>query len=59
MNGKSISARTVHRALKKVGMKAVVKRKRPLLTKRHRRERLDFAMAHKDWTGLEEGCLVR
>ena len=50
MNGKSISARTVHRALKKVGMKAVVKRKRPLLTKRHRRERLDFAMAHKDWT---------
>ena len=50
MNGESISARTVHRALKKVGMKAVVKRKRPLLTKRHRRERLDFAIAHKDWT---------
>jgi len=50
MNGESISARTIRRALKKVGMKAVVKRKRPLLTKRHRRERLDFAMAHKDWT---------
>jgi len=50
MNGESISARTVRRALRKVGMKAVVKRKRPLLTKRHRRERLDFAMAHKDWT---------
>ena len=31
-------------------MKAVVKRKRPLLSKRHRRERLDFALAHQDWT---------
>jgi transposase len=50
MNGESISARTIGRALKKAGMKAVVKRKRPRLTKRHRRERLDFALAHKDWT---------
>src|SRR3954451_1708685 len=31
-------------------MKAVVKRKKPLLTKRHMKERLDFAIAHKDWT---------
>jgi hypothetical protein len=31
-------------------MKAVVKRKRPLLTKRHRQERLDFAISHQDWT---------
>jgi hypothetical protein len=31
-------------------MKAVVKKKRPLLSKRHRRNRLDFALAHKDWT---------
>ena len=30
-------------------MKAVVKAKRPLLTKRHRKERLDFALAHQDW----------
>jgi hypothetical protein len=36
--------------MKKVEMKAVVKRKRPLLTKRHMKERLDFAIAHKDWT---------
>jgi len=31
-------------------MKAVVKRKRALLSKRHKRERLDFALAHQDWT---------
>lgn len=49
MNGESISARTMDRALKKAGMKAVVKRKRPRLTKQHRRERLDFALAHKNW----------
>src|SRR6266481_644453 len=50
MNGESISAKTVHRALKNAGMKAVVKRKRPMLKKRHRQERMDFALAHKDWT---------
>ena len=50
MNGESISAKTVHRALKNAGMKAVVKRKRPKLGKRHRQERMDFAFAHKDWT---------
>jgi hypothetical protein len=31
-------------------MMAVVKRKRPLLTKKHVKERLDFAIAHQDWT---------
>ena len=36
--------------MKEVGMKAVVKKKRPLLTKKQRRERLDFALSHKDWT---------
>ncbi len=45
-----LSAKTVCRHLSQAGMKAVVKRKRPLLTKRHRRERLDFAIAHQDWT---------
>ena len=36
--------------LKKAGMKAVVKTKRPLLSARHRKVHLDFAYAHKDWT---------
>ena len=44
------STQTVRRALKRDGMKAVVKKKRPLLTKRHMRKRLDFALAHKDDT---------
>jgi hypothetical protein len=36
--------------LKKARMKAVVKAKKPLFTKRHRKERMDFALAHQDWT---------
>jgi transposase len=44
------SADTVRRALKQAGMKAVVKRKKPLLRPRHIRERLAFAQRHKDWT---------
>ena len=31
-------------------MKAVVKKKRPLLSRHHRRERLDFSNAHQYWT---------
>ena len=31
-------------------MKAVAKAKRYLLTKRHRKKRLDFALACQDWT---------
>ena len=45
-----LSAQTTRRYMKKAGMKAVVKKKKPLLTTRHKRERLDFAVMHKDWT---------
>ena len=45
-----LSAQTTWHYLKETGMKAVVKRKRPLLTKHHRKERLDFAISHQDWT---------
>lgn len=46
----TISPQTVRDALKTSGMKAVVKKKRPLLTKRHRMERLYFAERHQNWT---------
>jgi len=50
ITNQSLSSNTVRRQLKKAGMKAAVKRKRPLLKKRHREARLDFSLAHKDWT---------
>ena len=45
-----VSAQTVRRGLKKAGLKAVVKQKKPLLKPRHKAARLDFALRHKDWT---------
>ena len=45
-----LSPNTVHQHLKKSGMKAVVKRKHPLLSAKHRKAHLDFAYAHRDWT---------
>jgi Transposase len=50
MTNQSISAQIVRNRSKNIGMKAVVKKKCPLLSKRHRRERLDFVISHKDWT---------
>jgi transposase len=41
---------TIRRALKRQGLKAVVKRKRPLLLPRHKRERMHFAERHRHWT---------
>ena len=31
-------------------MKAVVKKKKPLLSQKHRKESVDFAIRHKEWT---------
>jgi transposase len=45
-----LSPNTVRQHLKKSGMKAVAKSKRPFLSAKHRKARLDFAYAHKDWT---------
>jgi transposase len=50
ITNQSISTQTVHHCLKKKGLKAVVKKKKPFLKPRHRKARLDFAYAHKDWT---------
>ena len=45
-----LSPETVCLHLKKAGMKAVVKKKRPILSKRHRKERLDYALRHQHYT---------
>jgi hypothetical protein len=50
VTNQSISSQTVRRNLKKSGLRPVVKRKRPLLKPRHRKDRLDFAESHKEWT---------
>ncbi len=45
-----VSVQTIRRALKRTGMLAVTKKKRPQLTKRHREKRYAFALAKKYWT---------
>ncbi|RYG95555.1 hypothetical protein EON65_55800, partial [archaeon] len=45
-----VSARTARRALQQVGLKAMRMVGRPLLTRAHKRRRLEFARAHRDWT---------
>ena len=56
----SLTPQTVRRHLRKAGSESVVKKKKPLLSARHRKGRLDHATTHQDWVvGLEEGHLVR
>ncbi|RYG95129.1 hypothetical protein EON65_56430 [archaeon] len=43
-----ISARTARRALQQEGLKAMHMVGRPLLTRAHKRRRLEFAKAHRD-----------
>ena len=50
MTNTSFSVKTVRRVLRGKGMKAVTKQKCPFLSKKHRRVRMDFAVALKDWT---------
>ena len=59
ITNQSLSPTTVQRHLKKASMKAVVKRKHLLLSVKHCKAYLDYAHAHKDWTGgLEKGGMV-
>ena len=46
----SVSTSTVRRVLKKNSFKAVTKKKKPLLTVRHRKLRLAFALKYQNWT---------
>lgn len=46
-----ISSRTARRELHAAGMRVMRMIKKPLLTKEHRRKRLEFARSHSNWTG--------
>lgn len=48
--GESFHTQTLRRGLKKAGMKAVVKKKRPRLLPRHKKARREFAERHQEWT---------
>lgn len=50
ITNKPLSDQTVRNYLKEAGLKAVVKKKKPLLSSKQIRDRLDFAISHKDWT---------
>ena len=45
-----ISAVTIRRNLKKVGLSACIPRKKPVMTEAHRQARLEWALAHRNWT---------
>ncbi|RYH28397.1 hypothetical protein EON65_12315 [archaeon] len=45
-----VSARTIRNMLHHEGLKAMRSIRKPLLTRTHKRKRLEFAMAHRDWT---------
>jgi transposase len=44
------SASTVRRTLHQEGLQAMHMIKKPLLTRQHKRKRLEFAKAHREWT---------
>jgi hypothetical protein len=45
-----VSSETIRRILRKNSFKAVVKKKKPLLSVRHRKARLAFAQKYREWT---------
>lgn len=46
----NVSSETVRSALREQGLRAIKKKKKPRLTLAHRKARLNWALAHKDWT---------
>jgi transposase len=50
VKGRNIHPRTVRRTLQQAGLKAVNKKKKPLLKPHHRRGRLHFCQEYQHWT---------
>ena len=48
--GIKVHRSTIANALRKAGMKATTKKKKPAISEKNRKERLAFAKSHKDWT---------
>ncbi|KAG1274600.1 hypothetical protein G6F61_013767 [Rhizopus arrhizus] len=48
--GKKVGVETVRRALRKAGLGAIEKPKKPLLSAKNIRNRLSWCITHKDWT---------
>jgi hypothetical protein len=48
--GVAASPNTIRRSLRRSGLKALVKPKKPLLRPKHISDRYEFATRHKDWT---------
>ena len=46
----AVSSQTVRNTLKEASLKAVVKKKKPLLSVNHRKRRLAFALKYQHWT---------
>jgi hypothetical protein len=49
-NGTKISRQSLSRELHNAGMRAKMKKKKPAISPKNRKERLAFAKSHKDWT---------
>ena len=45
-----VNPETVRRILKKAGLRSIVKKKKPKLSKKHKRERMLWAEKYKNWT---------
>ena len=46
----TVSTQTVRNTLKAANLKAITKKKKPLLSSAHRKKRLAFALKHQHWT---------
>ena len=54
----NVSASTVRHTLRQLGMRAVIKKKRPRLLARHKRDRLNFARRYQHWTVDDCKCVI-
>src|SRR5689334_4971375 len=54
----NVTSRTVENMMKRSGLKACVKVKKPFLSQRHRRLRLRFAKRYQNWTVDDWRCMV-
>jgi transposase len=53
-----ISVYTIRRALRKVGLRSCIARRKPLISEKNKKKRLQWALEHQDWTIQDWKCVV-
>lgn len=57
-NKEMISISTIRRMLRKIGLRSCIARRKPFISEKNKKKRLEWALEHQDWTIQDWKCVL-